>query len=269
MSKFEFKNLVMVKGYTDFDWNIRPGAWDTVQQLMQPAIKVTKQDVLKDMPPVTYSYRYIPMSPQQKAFYTELEKQQTFTLDSGTSVTAVHAASLYTKLAQIASGCVYDEDRNPILFDVKARVTEMLDLISQTNEAVLVFAPFRHTLAMLEPYLLPLGFKVIHGDVKNRGEIIDELQNGKIKGILATPSTMSHGITCTAANLTIWFAPCDKAEVYLQATARMNRPGQKNAMSIVHLFGSTAERKIYTALQEQAKGQSHMLSLFSSLFKET
>jgi hypothetical protein len=40
-------------------------------------------------------------------------------------------------------------------------------------------------------------------------------------------------------------------------------------MSIVHLFGSTAERKIYTALQEQAKGQSHMLSLFSSLFKET
>jgi SNF2 family DNA or RNA helicase len=258
----------MIKGSRDYEWNIRPGAWDIVHKLMQPAIRVDKKDVLKDLPPVTYSYRYIPMSPQQKAFYTELEKQQTFTLGSGAAVTAVHAAALFTKLAQIASGCVYTEDGTPLLFDVKARITETLEIISQTDEAVLVFVPYRHTLDMLEPHLKPLGFKVIHGDIKDRGDIITELQEGKIKGILAIPSTMSHGITATAANTTIWFAPINKAEVYQQANARMDRPGQKNAMTVVHLFGSVAERKIYKSLQEQVEGQDTMLGLFSNIFKE-
>jgi hypothetical protein len=65
----------------------------------------------------------------------------------------------------------------------------------------------------------------------------------------------------------VWFAPFNKSEVVQQANNRMDRPGQKNAMTIVHLFGSPAERKVYKAVHEQAEGQANMLELFASILK--
>jgi SNF2 family DNA or RNA helicase len=260
-----FKNMVMRQEGL-YNWVPRDSAWEIVHKAMQPAIKTLKSDVLKDLPPLTHVYRHVPLSPQQRSYYEALRKEAAVTA-SGVTITAVHAAALATKLCQISSGCVYDENGAAFEFDVTPRITELKRVIEEANAAVLVFVPFVHTLKMLEPHLLPLGFKSIYGDVKNRKEIVDLLQAGKINGILAVPSTMSHGITATAASTIVWFAPFNKAEVVQQANNRMDRPGQKNAMTIVHLFGSPAERKVYKAVHEQAEGQANMLELFASILK--
>jgi SNF2 family DNA or RNA helicase len=59
--------------------------------------------------------------------------------------------------------------------------------------------------------------------------------------LIIQPQAASHGLTLTAANTIIWYAPVTSVETYLQANARINRPGQHNPMTIVHIKGSEIE----------------------------
>jgi len=251
-----------------YNWVNRPDAWETVARVMRPAIKTRKRDVLQDLPPVTVSYRHIPLSTQQQAFYSELKKHTLLT-EKSIQVTVAHKAALGIKLLQISSGAVYTDDGTVVNFDISARIAEMVGLIEQSKSATLVFVPFRHTITTLEPVLCPLGFEVMTGDtpIAERTSIVDKLQTGKIAGILAIPSVMSHGITATAASTMIWFAPCDKSETYIQACNRMDRPGQKHPMNVYNLYGSSAERSMYASLAAQGAGQNEMLSWYDSFIK--
>jgi hypothetical protein len=48
----------------------------------------------------------------------------------------------------------------------------------------------------------------------------------------------------------------------LQANARINRPGQKNAMQIVHIRGSDVEGKLYTMLQGNIENHERIIDLY-------
>ena len=266
-TKGAFRDMVE-RQVSTYSWVTRPEAWEVISRVMRPAIKTLKRDVLKDLPPVTKTYRYVPLTQQQQAYYDEMRREDR-ALAGGRKITAVHAAARQIKLLQLSSGAVYDDERVALELDVKPRINEMLELIEQSTSATIVFAPFRHTVKLLEPWLKPLGFEVMTGDtsVPKRAQIIAALQAGQIKGILAIPSVMSHGITATAASTMIWFAPPDKSEIYIQACNRMDRPGQKHAMTIAHLYGSPAERAMYQSLQVQGAGQTEMLSWYESYIK--
>jgi hypothetical protein len=51
-------------------------------------------------------------------------------------------------------------------------------------------------------------------------------------------------------------------ETYLQANARIDRPGQKNAMTIVHIKGSPVEDKLYTMLRENIGNHQKLIGLY-------
>jgi hypothetical protein len=53
-------------------------------------------------------------------------------------------------------------------------------------------------------------------------------------------------------------------ETYLQCIARIDRVGQKNSMTVVHLQGSEAERKIYHML----RGKVNMHEALVELYKQ-
>ena len=51
-------------------------------------------------------------------------------------------------------------------------------------------------------------------------------------------------------------------ETYLQCIARIDRVGQKNSMTVVHLQGSEAERKIYKMLQGKVNMHESLVELY-------
>ena len=51
-------------------------------------------------------------------------------------------------------------------------------------------------------------------------------------------------------------------ETYLQCIARIDRVGQKNKMTVVHLQGSGVERKMYAMLQNKVDMHEKMVDLY-------
>ena len=99
--------------------------------------------------------------------------------------------------------------------------------------------------------------------VIKRSEIVDQFQDRKDPHVLLIqPQAASHGLTLTAADTIIWYAPVTSVETYLQANARINRPGQKNAMTIVHIRGSDVEDKLYSMLQGNIAHHEKLIDLY-------
>jgi hypothetical protein len=57
-------------------------------------------------------------------------------------------------------------------------------------------------------------------------------------------------------------------ETYLQANARINRPGQKNAMTIVHIRGSEVEGRLYSMLRGNINNHERIIDLYRQITEE-
>jgi SNF2 family DNA or RNA helicase len=130
-----------------------------------------------------------------------------------------------------------------------------------------VFVPYTHTIKLLQEFLIKNGVtcEVINGEVNvnKRSDIVTQFQNQPDpKVLIIQPRAASHGLTLTAANTVIWYAPVTSVETYLQANARIDRPGQKNNMTVVHIKGSAIETKLYSMLQRAIDDHSKIVDLY-------
>jgi SNF2 family DNA or RNA helicase len=259
-----FRDRVMLK-MSQYRWLPRTDAQSVVHQVLQPAIRFTKAECL-DLPEMLYSTREVPLTPQQSKYYDAIRKQMAV-IAAGAEVTAVNAASMINKLLQISQGAVYTDDRDVVEFDVSNRVNELLDVIAGTNEKVLVFVPYRHTLEMLQDRVIKAGYTTatIHGGVAapKRADIIKQFQTEDDPRILImVPQATAHGITLTRANQVVWWGPVSSTEIYIQANARAHRAGQKNCVTVTHLQGSPVERRMYTLLQGKVDLHQALVDLY-------
>jgi len=260
----QFKDTVMTK-VSMYRWVPKPNSSQLVANILQPAIRFEKKQCL-DLPPVTFVEREAIMSPQQVKYYNVLRKQMLIEAD-GEEVSAVNAAVQINKLLQIAGGAVYTDKGEVIEFDVSSRLNVVQEVIEESSHKVLVFIPFTHTIELLEKHLTKNGItcEVINGSVSvnNRSDIVKRFQEqDTTKVLLIQPKAASHGLTLTAANTIIWYAPCTSVETYLQANARIDRPGQVNNMTIVHITGSPVETKMYSMLQGNIRNHSKIIDLY-------
>lgn len=260
----QFRDQVMYK-LSQFRWVPKPQAQTVVHKVLQPAIRFERDQCL-DLPEVTYVEREAPLTAQQLKYYRILKKQMTMNA-AGEEVTAVNAATNINKLLQISGGAVYSDTREVVEFDVSNRLQVVLEVIEEASHKVLVFVPFTHTIellrATLEKHKVSCG--VINGQVSvnRRSELVKQFQEATDPHVLIIqPQAASHGLTLTAADTIIWYAPVTSVETYLQANARINRPGQKNAMTIVHIKGSEVENKLYYMLQNNIINHEKIVDLY-------
>jgi SNF2 family DNA or RNA helicase len=259
-----FKDQVMYK-VSDFRWVPRPEAKTIVHKALQPAIRFEKKDCL-DLPPVTFVDRDAPLTPQQLVYYKKLKQEMLIEAD-GEEISAVNAAVKINKLLQISGGAVYTDTHEVLEFDVSSRLKVVHEVVEETSNKVLVFVPFTHTIELLEKYLTKHGItsEIINGSVSvnKRTDIVTHFQNNvQPKVLIIQPQAASHGLTLTAADTIIWYAPCTSVETYLQANARIDRPGQVNPMTIVHLSGSQVEKRMYSLLRGNVANHSEIIDLY-------
>lgn len=274
---YTWREKVMRK-VTQFKWVPRDTANETVREHMQPAIYIKKEDCI-DLPPLTNIYQEVQLSADQLKWYQDLSRHKYASGGEFGTITAVNGGALMNKLIQIATGAIYNDEGVAFAIDIKDRLETCRDIIRRSREEstdpkkgkTLLFVPFKHTAEIVRQYLVDY-FKIalITGDtpVKERDTIIYNFQNEMEPDvIIAVPGTMSHGVTATSASTIIWFAPVASNEVYSQACARINRPGQTQHMQIVHLYGSRVEHKLYQLLINRQVSQSALLGLYDEFFE--
>jgi len=267
----DYRESVMQK-ISMYKWIPRPDSNATVFNLLQPAIRFEKSQCL-DLPDKMYISRHAPLTSQQERYYKEL-KTKLLMEAAGEEISSINAASKMSKLLQISCGSVYSDSGAVIDFDVSTRLNAIEEVINEASHKVLIFVPFRHTIELLSAHLKKAGIEIdeIHGDVpvRKRTEIFKQFQEGtRLKALVIQPQAAAHGVTLTAADTIIWYAPVTSCETYLQANARIDRPGQKNAMTIVHIEGSPIERKLYAMLQNNINNHEKIVELYKKELEDT
>jgi SNF2 family DNA or RNA helicase len=142
-----------------------------------------------------------------------------------------------------------------------------MEVIDETSHKVIIFVPFRHTIEVVSNHLTKEGItnELIHGDIsaKERANIISRFQTSEDpRALVIQPQSASHGVTLTAANTVVFWSPVMSVETYLQCVARIDRVGQKNSMTVVHLQGSEVERKMYKMLQGKIDSHEKLVDLY-------
>ncbi|WP_454627678.1 helicase-related protein [Bradyrhizobium cenepequi] len=259
-----YRDDLMTK-ITQFKYHPKPDAVDKAFATLQPSVRFTLDDVV-ELPELIERTVDVEMGPQQAKIYKALVDQCYAAVQSN-EITAANAGAVMMKLLQVSTGWVYSKDKTIVPLDNNKRIEALMDAINATDRKVLVFAPFKHALAGISAALTSEGIDhaSVDGDTaaSERAQIFNLFQNtGKYRVLLAHPQCLAHGITLTAADTIIWFAPITSLEIYDQANHRIRRVGQKHKQLILHLQSTAVEKKIYRMLQGKQQVQNQLLKLF-------
>jgi SNF2 family DNA or RNA helicase len=274
-----FKDLVM-KQVNNFLWVARPNAMETVYDVMQPSIRFSRAECV-DLPPCVFQTRHVTLTTEQQNAYKSMLTNLAFQVAQG-EVLAVNEAVKASKLVQIACGAAYDSDKGIVELDATPRLNVVKEIVDEAEGKVIVFVPFVSAITKvansLKAHLDGVPAAVasrltgtpspsvacIYGEVSKseRDRIFRDFQHDPaLRVIVAQPAAMSHGLTLTAANTIIWYAPIFSNDTYDQACARITRPGQTKAQLIVNIEGSPIEQKAYDRLRNKQKMQGILLSM--------
>ena len=149
----------------------------------------------------------------------------------------------------------------------QGRLDALAEVLDETDRKVLVLVPFLHALTGVASHLRSKGhdIAVVHGGTSRaiRDKVFTDFQmKPSPRIIVAHPQCLAHGLTLTEANVIVWYSPTVSLEVYEQANARINRPGQLHKTLIVHMIGTPVEQATYTRLRSRQRMQNCLLDLF-------
>ena len=207
--------------------------------------------------------RSVKLSDKTMKKYQRMEKDMLLEVD-GETIDAVNAAALTTKLLQISSGAVYDENGHPAL--VHEEKLEALDQIIEEAEGenVLVFYAYRHELDRLRQRY-PEAV-----DIKEK-DAIRRWKAGKIRILLAHPASAGHGLNLqSGGHISVWYSLTTSLELYQQACKRLHRQGQtRPVINYVLLSRGTYDEVVYyQILQRKEKDQNGVLAALKARLKQ-
>ncbi len=258
-----FRERTSVK-INDYKWVPKRGWQDSVQEIMQPSVRFTRDDCF-DLPPIQYIDREVPLGPKQIAMYHQMANESSVQYASG-DIIAANEADAINKLLQIALGVVYDAKHNRVMLDGQERLNILEEVIEQSASKVLVFTPYKSTLDMLYAHVSKRwSCAAVSGDTLEgeRSSVFGQFQlTPDPHVIVAHPKCMAHGLTLTEASTVVWFGPVPSLELYEQANARITRSGQRHSQLIVHLMGTRVEKDIFNRLRNRSAMQGVLLDLF-------
>lgn len=260
-----FRDQVM-NAVTKFKFVPKASAMETVRNIMQPAIRFSREECI-DLPPTTYVTREVELTPEQKHAYNDMLQKLKAEYD-GDQITAVNEAVKMGKLIQICCGVAYGKSGD-VIIPAQPRIELCKEIIEEAGGKVIIFVPLTGALERVAEELNKIWpTAVVHGGTPKgeRDAIFKAFQQSKDPHVIvANAGTMSHGLTLTAADTIVWFAPTNSNEIFQQANMRIVRPGQKRKTLIVSIESTPLERKMYDRLSGKAKLQGVLLDLIKEM----
>lgn len=232
-----------------YSYKPREGAEDKIYELISDiCISMKAKDHLQ-MPELVTNRVMVSMSPKEREVYDRLRRDMVTELN-GEELDAVNAASLSSKLQQMASGAVYGSDRKTVLLHSR-KLDALEDLIEAANGKPLLVAYWFHH----EHDRLHEQFDC--RDI-NTAEDIAAWCAGEIPVGLIHPASAGHGLNLQSGGSTlVWFSLTWSLELYEQLNDRLWRQGQEHTVVIHHIISEgTIDEDIMSALARKDIGQN-------------
>ncbi len=230
------------------------------------AIRYLKREIM-DLPPITYTTRLLDWDPKQKAFYKKLMDDQIIELedrfieatDLGSRLVRFH--QILTNPAQLGLDCT--STRWDMLDDD-------LESLGIEENKVVIFAHYRHTIKQLVEKYKKYNPAVVFGGTQDVEAEKEKFNNDPTcRLFIAHPKSAGIGINLTVSSHIIFFEYTYDLDDFDQAVARVDRPGQKRAVTVIMyaIRGSMEEKRIIPALVNKKKFSMNILQDPSEFMK--
>ena len=175
-----------MNGFVVYSYKPKPGAEEWIYSILSSlCVSMKSQDFLQ-MPERLERDVTVKLPPVAKGKYKELEREMVAKLE-GKTVDAVNAAVLTNKLLQMASGAVYDENKDVAELH-SAKLDALEDLIEAANgKPVLIYYNYRHDKERIQK-----RFKEAQ-EIKTP-EDFQAWNRSEIPVAIAHPASMGHGL---------------------------------------------------------------------------
>lgn len=255
-------------------WELRKGCAEQIIDKLKDICMILKaKDHLNLEDPVIVQ-RKANMDERTAAIYKKMQEDFFVTLDDGSEVEAVNAASMCAKLQQIASGVLYDMQLRPdqTALDPDSHVKVLK--VHQIHDTKIEMLKEILEEAQGSPILVGYHFKSSLDRLKKAfpkavvmdddGKCVKPWNAGKIPMLLMHPQSGGHGLNLQKGpgHHIVFFDIPWSLELYLQFIGRLARQGQKNKV-IVQLLTmmGTVDEGVFAALTRKEEGQTGMFKL--------
>ena len=242
-------------GQIVFSYKPRPGAEQAIyRKISDITISMQANDHLK-MPELVSTSVKVMMNDKETTLYRKLKKN----LVLGEKITAANAAVLCGKLCQLANGCIYTDDGNPMPVH-SHKLDALEDIIEAANgKTVLVAFWYKHDLQRIRQRLDSIG--VTYRELKDQASI-KAWNNKEIQVGLIHPASAGHGLNLqSGGSHLVWFGLTWSLEYYQQTVARLYRQGQKSDTVVVQhiITEGTIDERIMKAISGKAATQEDLV----------
>ncbi len=222
------------------EWTPRNGALQAVMQRIRPATYLLEPGEYTDtLPPLHTVPIHIDMEMRE---YDIMRKNFALEFDDRRAV-AMSAAVVVNKLAQLASGFIYDEGREPIFLSTH-KFDALDDLLDENQHA---------------PTIVVYQFKAELEELRRRYphargiDAMDDWNAGRVRLLLLHPKSAGHGLNLQhGGSHIVFFSLPWSLEFYEQTIGRLHRSGQRrDVWCYLLLTRRTVDERIHEALKQK------------------
>lgn len=249
-------------GYGGYKWVPFDDSEKRIYKRIAPLVlRLDEKDYLT-LPKLIKTSIEVELPPKARRTYERLKKEFLIQLDEGL-VEAYNAASLTTKLRQVANGWVYAEgvgSKRRVAQVHRAKIDALAELIEELQgQPLLVAYEFQHERdAIAKELKLPW----IGGGVSaKRGlELEDRWNAGELPALLVHPQSVPGLNLQFGGRYLTWFGITWDLEAYEQLVRRLWRSGQTKPVHVYHLVAfDTIDEVIMTFLRRKRRTQKALL----------
>lgn len=250
------------------------------QTLLGQYRRVSKADVLTELPPKVYSVRLVDIPLAYRAAYDAMEQDMIAELPDGGELSAMTVLAQMTRLSQLASAAADVEvttevveiegllvDRPHTAVHLKApswKADELLEILAERpGKQVIAAAPSRQLMMLAGQLAAAQGYRVgyIVGQqtARERTAQIEAFQAGQLDLICVTTQAGGVGITLTAASTVVFLQRPWSLVDALQMEDRAHRIGSERHDSI-EIIDVVAAKTIESRVRSALVGKADQLS---------
>jgi len=246
-SKGAFLQEYFICTNRDFgQWTPAPGALEQVMNRIREATYVLEPGVYADKLPPCHVVEIRTALGDRKPY--EKMKKDYVARFGDDRVIAQNAASVTTKLQQMASGFVYDrEGPTPVHWFSPHKFDRLEELLAENQRAnTLVAYSYQEELAELKR-------RFPHAQTIDSPNVIERWNRGEVELLLVHPKSAGHGLNLQHGGCHMVFLSLPwSLELYEQTVGRLHRGGQtRDVWVYVILADKTIDERIWAALHDK------------------
>ncbi len=240
--------------------------WRNQQQMSkriaETTFRRTTEQVIKWLPELTHGMLEFDLAPEEARVYRELLKEFASEVEQGT-ITPANAMVGVLRGLQVCGGFVGLDDDGTVRRSVKltsrpskqGRFGEMLTDLDP-SEPLVVFCRFRDDIDSVIAECNTHGRSV--SELSGKLNQLAQWQAGETNTLVTQIQSGGIGIDLTRASMGVFYSVGHSLSEFLQAVARLHRPGQERATRLYSLVARipgtqspSLERRVYEALKER------------------